>query len=142
MKDFLNDNDDIDISLTIDNNDMSALIFEATSGETYEVNFYGIGGHAFGSFGEMAQPIHAAARAVAKIADFTVPSDPKTSFCVSNFHGGTAAGVHAIASNLISDQIHRRSLQSFAQKSLMRSKKHAGKKQKNGEKMRSPGIKT
>ena len=36
-------------------------------------------------------------------------------------------------SNLISDQIHRRSLQSFAQKSLMRSKKHAGKKQKNGE---------
>lgn len=98
MKDFLNDNDDIDISLTIDNNDMSALIFEATSGETYEVNFYGIGGHAFGSFGEMAQPIHAAARAVAKIADFTVPSDPKTSFCVSNFHGGTAAGVHAIAS--------------------------------------------
>lgn len=98
MKDFLNDNDDIDISLTIDNNDMSALIFEATSGETYEVNFYGIGGHAFGSFGEMAQPIHAAARAVAKIADFTVPSDPKTSFCVSNFHAGTAAGVHAIAS--------------------------------------------
>ena len=98
MKDFLNDNDDIDISLTIDNNDMSVLIFEATSGETYEVNFYGIGGHAFGAFGEMAQPIHAAARAVAKIADFTVPSDPKTSFCVSNFHGGTATGVHAIAS--------------------------------------------
>lgn len=98
MKDFLNDNDDIDISLTIDNNDMSALIFEATSGETYEVDFYGIGGHAFGNFGDMAQPIHAAARAVAKIADFTVPSDPKTSFCISNFHGGTDAGVHAIAS--------------------------------------------
>ncbi|MNC35740.1 Peptidase dimerization domain protein [compost metagenome] len=45
----------------------------------------------------MAQPIHAAARAVAKIADFIVPADPKTSFCVSNFHGGNDAGIHAIA---------------------------------------------
>ena len=72
-------------------------VFEATGGETYEVNFYGIGGHAFGCFGKMAQPVHAAARAVAKIADFVVPSDPKTSFCVSNFHGGNDAGVHAIA---------------------------------------------
>lgn len=34
---------------------------------------------------------------MAKIADFVVPSDPKTSFCVSNFHGGNDAGVHAIA---------------------------------------------
>ena len=97
MKDFLADNDDIDISLSLDNNDMSGLVYEATGGETYEVNFYGIGGHAFGCFGKMAQPIHAAARAVAKIADFVVPSDPKTSFCVSNFHGGNDAGVHAIA---------------------------------------------
>ena len=97
MKDFLADNDDIDISLSLDNNDMSLLVFEATGGETYEVNFYGIGGHAFGCFGKMAQPVHAAARAVAKIADFVVPSDPKTSFCVSNFHGGNDAGVHAIA---------------------------------------------
>ena len=97
MKDFLRDNDDIDISLSLDNNDMSALVYEATGGETYEVNFYGIGGHAFGCFGKMAQPIHAAARAVAKIADFVVPEDPKTSFCVSNFHGGNDAGVHAIA---------------------------------------------
>ena len=97
MWDFLADNDDIDISLSLDNNDMSLLVFEATGGETYEVNFYGIGGHAFGCFGKMAQPVHAAARAVAKIADFVVPSDPKTSFCVSNFHGGNDAGVHAIA---------------------------------------------
>ena len=97
MKDFLADNTDIDISLRLDNNDMSALVYEATGGETYEVNFYGIGGHAFGCFGKMAQPFHAAARAVAKISDFVVPSDPKTSYCVSNFHGGNDAGVHAIA---------------------------------------------
>lgn len=97
MKDFLADNNDIDISLSLDNNDMDDLVFEATGGETYEVNFYGIGGHAFGCFGKMAQPIHAAARAVAKISEFVVPDDPKTSYCVSNFHGGNDAGVHAIA---------------------------------------------
>ena len=98
MKDFLEDNRDIDISLSVDNNDMANLVYEATGGETYEVNFYGIGGHAFGAFGKMAQPLHAAARAVAKIADFVVPDDPKTSFCVSNIHGGNDAGIHAIAS--------------------------------------------
>lgn len=97
MKGFLKDHEEIDISLSLDNNDMSALVYEATGGETYEVNFYGIGGHAFGCFGKMAQPVHAASRAVAKIADFVVPEDPKTSFCVSNFHGGNDAGVHAIA---------------------------------------------
>ncbi len=96
MRDFLNDNQDIDCAITIDNNDMSALVFEATSGKTIEVNFHGIGGHAFGAFGKMAQPIHAAARAVARIADFVVPEDPKTSFCVSNFHAGNDAGIHAI----------------------------------------------
>ena len=98
MRDFLNDNQDIDIAISVDNNDMSALVFEATSGRTVEVNFYGIGGHAFGAFGKMGQPIHAAARAVARIADFVVPEDPKTTFCVSNFHGGNDAGIHAIAS--------------------------------------------
>lgn len=97
MKYFLEENNDIDISLSIDNNDMANIVYEATGGETYEVNFYGIGGHAFGAFGEMAQPLHAAARAVAKIADFVVPKEPKTSFCVSNIHGGNDAGIHAIA---------------------------------------------
>ena len=146
MKDFLNDNDDIDISLTIDNNDMSVLIFEATSGETYEVNFYGIGGHAFGSLARWhsrstQQPeqlrrslilqFHQIRRQASVSQISTVELRPE---CMRSHRRQP--------SNLISDQIHRRSLQSFAQKSLMRSKKHAGKKQKNGEKMRSPGIKT
>ena len=78
MKDFLQDNPDIDISLSIDNNDMSGIVYQATIGETWEVTFSGTGGHAFGAFGTIAQPIHAAARAVAKIADIQVPAEPKT----------------------------------------------------------------
>mgnify|MGYP001079442562 CR=1 FL=1 len=141
MKDFLNDNDDIDISLTIDNNDMSALIFEATSGETYEVNFYGIGGHAFGSFGEMAQPEQLRRSLILQFHQIRRQASVSQISTVE-LRLECMRSHRRQPSNLISDQIHRRSLQSFAQKSLMRSKKHAGKKQKNGEKMRSPGIKT
>ena len=97
MKFFLDEKkDDICASLSIDNGNMAGITFEATGIKTYEINFYGIGGHAYGAFGRMANPLHAAARAVAKIADFQVPEDPRTTFCVSNFHAGNDAGVHAI----------------------------------------------
>ena len=98
MKDFLDDNgSEIDVSLSLDNNDMSSVVYQATVSQSWEFTFHGQGGHAYGAFGTLAQPIHAAARAVAKIADFQVPETPKTTFCVSNFHAGTDAGVHAIA---------------------------------------------
>ncbi len=97
MKDFLDDNyKDIDAAVSIDGGNIADITFEATGFKTYEVNFYGIGGHAYGAFGKMANPLHAAARAVAKIADLEVPADPRTTFCVSNFHAGNDAGVHAI----------------------------------------------
>jgi len=96
MKDFLDHNPDIDGSISVDGAWTESITYEATGFKTYEVNFYGIGGHAYGAFGLMANPLHAAARAVAKIADFQVSADPKTTFCVSNFHAGNDAGVHAI----------------------------------------------
>ena len=97
MKDFLDDNyENLDASISIDGGDIADITYEATGFKTYEVNFYGIGGHAYGAFGKMANPLHAAARAVAKIADIQVPAVPKTTYCVSNFHAGNDAGVHAI----------------------------------------------
>ena len=96
MKDVLEHGPKIDASISIDGPDTEGVTCDATGFRTYEVNFYGIGGHAYGAFGLMANPLHAAARAVAKIADFQVCADPKTTFCVSNFHAGNDAGVHAI----------------------------------------------
>jgi tripeptide aminopeptidase len=55
----------------------------------YRVSFKGPGGHSYGAFG-MANPIHALGRAVAKIADFEVPSNPKTTFNVGRVGGGTS----------------------------------------------------
>ena len=72
------------------------ITYEATGIQTYEVNFNGIGGHACGMFGKVANPLHAAARAIAKISEFRVPADPMTTFAVTNFHAGSFEAVHAI----------------------------------------------
>ncbi len=96
VKSFLADGHHIDAALCIDYGHIRQIIWEATGVKTIEVTFHGIGGHSWAAFGEKANPLHAAARAVAKIADFNVPAAPRTSYCVSNFHAGNTAGIHAI----------------------------------------------
>ena len=98
MKGFFADNGDkVAASITIDGSGADRLVYNATGIKTVEFNFFGVGGHAYGAFGKVANCLHAAARAVQKIANLKVPSDPKTTYAVSNFHAGNAAGVHAIA---------------------------------------------
>lgn len=60
----------------------------------YRVTYTGPGGHSYGAFG-LANPIHALGRAIAKVADFQVPSQPKTTFNVGRIGGGTS--VNSIA---------------------------------------------
>jgi len=60
----------------------------------YRVTFKGPGGHSYGAFG-LVNPIHALGRAIAAIADFQVPSEPKTTFNVGRIGGGTS--VNSIA---------------------------------------------
>jgi tripeptide aminopeptidase len=55
----------------------------------YRVTFKGPGGHSYGAFGN-ANPIHALGRAIAKISDFEVPANPKTTFNVGRIGGGTS----------------------------------------------------
>ena len=55
----------------------------------YRVSFKGPGGHSYGSFG-IANSIHAMGRAIAKISDFKVPVNPKTTFNVGRIGGGTS----------------------------------------------------
>ena len=97
MKDLLDDlGDDIACVLSVDSASIENIIYCATGLRTVEFTFRGIGGHAYAAFGDVAQPVHAAARAAAKIAQMEVPQDPKTTFAVSNFHAGNMAGMHAI----------------------------------------------
>ena len=96
LRKFLNDHKEVGGCICIDGSGANGIVYEATGIRTMAVNFHGIGGHAMGAFGLVANPMHAAARAVAKIADFQVPTNPKTIFAVTNFHGGNDAGIHAI----------------------------------------------
>ena len=100
MLKWLDDNQ-VDASISIDGPSAEGIVYEATGHMTCEATFHGIGGHAHGAFGKVANPLNAAARAVAKIAEFQVPEDPKTSFCVSNFHAGNDGGIHAIVPEAI-----------------------------------------
>lgn len=67
--------------------------FGATSGAVgsnrYRVSYKGPGGHSYGAFG-MPNPIHAMGRAIAKMAEFTVPDSPRTTFSASVVSGGTS----------------------------------------------------
>ena len=97
MVDFLDEHqDDIGCCISVDSSGLHNIIYCATGLRTVEFTFRGIGGHAYSAFGDVAQPVHAAARAVAAIAAMDVPADPKTTFAVSNFHAGNKASMHAI----------------------------------------------
>jgi acetylornithine deacetylase/succinyl-diaminopimelate desuccinylase-like protein len=55
----------------------------------YRVTFKGPGGHSYGDFG-IANPIHALGRAIARLSDLEVQSQPKTTFNVGRIGGGTS----------------------------------------------------
>lgn len=76
----------------------------------YQVTFRGPGGHSMGNFG-IPNPIHAMGRAIEKIANLQIPSDPLTTFNVGIVTGGTS--VNSIAYEC-SFQIDMRSLEKGA----------------------------
>jgi tripeptide aminopeptidase len=78
----------VDRFVSIDGTGLS-LTHVFVGSHRYRVTFKGPGGHSFGAFG-LANPADALGRAVAKIADFQVPKDPKTTFNVGRIGGGTS----------------------------------------------------
>ena len=86
--------DRIDRFVSIDGEGLG-VTYIAIGSARFRVTFKGPGGHSFGSFGTV-NPIHALGRAMARIADFQVPSSPRTTFNVGRIGGGTS--INAIAS--------------------------------------------
>lgn len=84
----------IDRFVSIDNGGLHISSISVGS-HRYRVTFKGPGGHSFGQFG-LPNPANALGRAIARIADFQVPRDPRTTFNVGRVGGGTA--VNAIPS--------------------------------------------
>src|SRR5471030_3279668 len=78
----------IDKFISVDGNGLS-IVNVGVGSYRYRATFKGPGGHSFGSFG-MANPIQAMGRAIAKIDNFDVPLEPKTTFNVGRVGGGTS----------------------------------------------------
>lgn len=73
---------------------LGAMTHQAVGSTRFEVSFTGPGGHAWGDYpGPSA--VHAAGRAVARLATLTVPSAPRASLNVGQLWGGTS--INAIA---------------------------------------------
>ena len=83
----------IDYFISVDGGGLD-LVRDAVGSNRYRVAYKGPGGHSYGAFG-MPNPIHALGRAIAKIAEFRVPTDPKVTFNVGVIEGGTS--VNSIA---------------------------------------------
>ncbi|MBR3295433.1 MAG: M20/M25/M40 family metallo-hydrolase [Clostridia bacterium] len=96
MKYYLEHHPEIEASVSIDGSGHEGVVFEATGIQTYEINFRGKGGHAYGAYGDVANPLGAAGRAIAKITDIKVPESPRTTVAVTGAYAGSYDAVHAI----------------------------------------------
>jgi acetylornithine deacetylase/succinyl-diaminopimelate desuccinylase-like protein len=72
----------------------SGLVHAGVGSHRYRVVFRGPGGHSYSAFG-LPSPISALGRAVARLAAFEVPEEPRTTFNVGRIGGGTS--VNSIA---------------------------------------------
>lgn len=88
--------------ISIDDKNTSGIIYQAVGSERYLVTFHGTGGHSYTGFG-IPSPIHAMGRAITKISDFQVPSDPKTTFTVGVVNGGSSVNVIAEEASMLVD---------------------------------------
>jgi acetylornithine deacetylase/succinyl-diaminopimelate desuccinylase-like protein len=78
----------VDRFVSIDNAGLGISTIGVGS-KRYRVTFNGPGGHSFGQFG-LPNPANALGRAIAKISEFQVPREPRTTFNVGRVGGGTS----------------------------------------------------
>jgi acetylornithine deacetylase/succinyl-diaminopimelate desuccinylase-like protein len=63
------------------------VVHRALASRRYRITFRGTGGHSWAAFG-VANPVHAAARATARLASLVLPFDPRTTLSVGRIGGG------------------------------------------------------
>ena len=80
----------LDGLIAIDGSDLGRVQPMGTASHSWRFIVKGPGGHSWADFGRVPSAVHAVCRATAEIADFEVPSDPRTSFTVGMITGGTS----------------------------------------------------
>ena len=79
----------IDAFISFDGPGVDRITNRALGSRRYRVEFTGPGGHSWGDFG-LPNPVHAAGRAISRLAAYPVPKDPRTTFNVGSITGGTS----------------------------------------------------
>ncbi|MEO7971844.1 MAG: M20/M25/M40 family metallo-hydrolase [bacterium] len=83
----------INAFISFDGAGLGRITNGALGSRRYRVEFRGAGGHSWSDFGT-ANPVHAMARAIARLVSYPVSADPRTTFNVGRIAGGQ--GVNAI----------------------------------------------
>jgi len=78
---------DIDSFLSFDGPGLDRITNRALGSHRYRVEVAGPGGHSWGDFG-LPNPVHAIGRAIARLASYPVPREPRTTFNVGRIEGG------------------------------------------------------
>jgi acetylornithine deacetylase/succinyl-diaminopimelate desuccinylase-like protein len=82
----------VDAFISFDGPGMDRITHAALGSRRYRVRLRGSGGHSWGDFGT-ANPVHAMGRAVARLASYPAPRNPRTTFNVGRIEGGASVNV-------------------------------------------------
>lgn len=75
--------------VSFDGAGLAEITNRALGSRRYHVKVNGSGGHSWADFG-VANPVHAVGQAIAKLASYPIPAEPRTTFNVGRVIGGTS----------------------------------------------------
>ena len=78
--------------ISFDGPGVDFITHQALGSRRYRVTLEGPGGHSWGDFG-VVNPVHALGRAVARLADYHAPVDPRTTYNIGRIEGGESVNV-------------------------------------------------
>jgi tripeptide aminopeptidase len=82
----------INAFISFDGPGIERITHAALGSRRYRVQLRGRGGHSWGDFGA-ANPVHALGRAIARLAAYPAPVEPRTTFNVGHIKGGASVNV-------------------------------------------------
>ena len=78
--------------VSFDGTGVDFITHQALGSRRYRVTLTGPGGHSWGDFG-VVNPVHALGRVIARLADYRVPVEPRTTYNIGRIEGGESINV-------------------------------------------------
>jgi acetylornithine deacetylase/succinyl-diaminopimelate desuccinylase-like protein len=78
--------------VSFDGTTIEFITHQALGSRRYRVTLRGPGGHSWGDFG-VVNPVHAMGRAIARMADYRAPQEPRTTYNIGRVEGGESVNV-------------------------------------------------